>query len=1521
MTSPRHASSIAVFNPDGKLLMGRRLDNDKYTLPGGHKEDDETPAECAEREMYEEAGLRVRHLGFLGAGRLQTHKGRDYVISSFRCVSHDTPNSDNDPDNEVETWEWIDVDSEKFQDILKNLHSPKNVTLVMLGLQDDDSFFEDTVIDPDVGTTSDLDINDLQKAIASVSPGAPISHPSLMVTQTHAAVPHTTHDFSHVLPIPSRSKYKLLIQQRSFPGTKNHSLTAHVLDHDGKTHGSVSANILFSGTKLKIGNANLHPKLRGQGVGTAAYEALMAHAYHSHGTKVMAGDDHSSMAHAVHERLASKHGLDYKPTLSVHSPSEAADIKHSLETSADPDRAKGPYDSKYASYEYAIKSAIDSSSEALLKHDATMSPEEFTTRFYGSDRNNRDDLVKHPGITKAHWQHLLAHEESVSPSGRANAFMHAREHPEGWEPMVDVMSPSTIGIDVANMDWQYSSQDHSKAHYLLDKLKEKDPDLYHERLDRSFTSRVPLAERHVADVNPRNLAIFENPHVDQTHLNSRWENLSDQVRSDLIRNPAARTTDAHWREIAKNPLVQIHNIAHKAPSSKELFQAFEDRNLGADEYLHGDVWPRLFKDKSLTHQQLQPHLDKMNSHEVTELLRHHAAAFPKESVGHLLSKHPVLVNDSYLHDSLYEGGHIPGNEVGIRLGTSKLRDLRQTLTEAPNGRLHNTELKAKGVDLGQMGLNKLLDNHGFVSANDVSKHIDSTPAKTYNWSEGEVWKGQQRHSKSPSTVWQMNATPKMLEQIRSDPEVHETYKDLLSSVHPHHKSRGIGWVRSTARPDGIHIDEIQSDFGQNTNHKMKAGKIHGDETVLKRLQQILFDGHHPSELLHEGFHQHLRDRGDAGKQIHMWTPPSKAKLAGQDLSRDLPGHMLDTYSKQPKKMGYKPSSYGAISTQENDKLKGEPTQARILTKSQQLMLDALVEALQKTQHEDATGGVVKPKFDLERYKHQLTSEYVDANDALKEQNIGSLGELPHSDLKDVLKHTKFGLINDSDLEDHTRGVTSQDWGDIFNHKLESAVSGHEFADVFRAAKGKINEPEGIAAVHRHINHIKNSPLSQNTQSAFIDRAANTVAGNATHSPAQHEYLAQNPDVLGLSHPGVIAGLPQAHANKLLNSNAFDMVDRYQRGTILRHVNAQENGADIKKALVHPRTPAGAFSDVADRLETVGHGFKDHEILDLLHKPLMQDHGRSLLTNERMSRLQDHVSADDLNNHILAAGTHDHLTPMNFVRGYLNDSTSIHQAGKKLPAWQQMHDGVADEPMLQYKLKQHHAAAFWNGYEQEVQPHHFAVGEKLRSNSQDHVEVTDHRGKTGNSQHWGPIDSALQQHAGAVQEEILNDKHLPKKMINGEMHIPVYRGVAGDYAKQLHDAKESGATHVEVPNAAFSSWSTDPDVAHGFASRHIAGHSRHSALMRRWAPVSQVLHSGFHQAFENQHHHHQEESEIVFQHPESHIKIPVEDISTKNRMYDVGSHHQMLDQHDEWAHNKKTPAGSFPPAGDEVYDHI
>lgn len=129
----RRVASVAAYNADGLLLFGKREDSGKWTLPGGHLEPGEEPMDGARRELEEEAGLKGQDFEFLGRG-LGGPKG-DIIIYSYRCKVEGEPNGEEDPDQECKEWRWVeplDIPPE----IGENLHSPKNVTLRLLGLQD-----------------------------------------------------------------------------------------------------------------------------------------------------------------------------------------------------------------------------------------------------------------------------------------------------------------------------------------------------------------------------------------------------------------------------------------------------------------------------------------------------------------------------------------------------------------------------------------------------------------------------------------------------------------------------------------------------------------------------------------------------------------------------------------------------------------------------------------------------------------------------------------------------------------------------------------------------------------------------------------------------------------------------------------------------------------------------------------------------------------------------------------------------------------------------------------------------------------------------------------------------------------------------------------------------------------------------------------------------------------------------------------------------------------------------------------
>lgn len=61
----RHfCASAFIINPyNKKILLVKHKKNQRWTQPGGHIENNETPEEAALREVYEETGLRVKLLG------------------------------------------------------------------------------------------------------------------------------------------------------------------------------------------------------------------------------------------------------------------------------------------------------------------------------------------------------------------------------------------------------------------------------------------------------------------------------------------------------------------------------------------------------------------------------------------------------------------------------------------------------------------------------------------------------------------------------------------------------------------------------------------------------------------------------------------------------------------------------------------------------------------------------------------------------------------------------------------------------------------------------------------------------------------------------------------------------------------------------------------------------------------------------------------------------------------------------------------------------------------------------------------------------------------------------------------------------------------------------------------------------------------------------------------------------------------------------------------------------------------
>lgn len=119
------------------ILTGKRTDNGRWTFPGGHKDPGETIEQGAKRELAEEAGIEADEFHHLGSDEVTTFSGKQILVHSFRTgfAAKVPTDSSRDPDNEVKEWIWAPISYGLADEIMGNLHSPKNNLLKRLGLQ------------------------------------------------------------------------------------------------------------------------------------------------------------------------------------------------------------------------------------------------------------------------------------------------------------------------------------------------------------------------------------------------------------------------------------------------------------------------------------------------------------------------------------------------------------------------------------------------------------------------------------------------------------------------------------------------------------------------------------------------------------------------------------------------------------------------------------------------------------------------------------------------------------------------------------------------------------------------------------------------------------------------------------------------------------------------------------------------------------------------------------------------------------------------------------------------------------------------------------------------------------------------------------------------------------------------------------------------------------------------------------------------------------------------------------------
>lgn len=309
----KRVSLIAAFR-DGLLLLGRRNDNGKWTVAGGTLEDGESPEEGARRELLEETGLTPD-------GELTLVDERtlgETTLYTFECtVSDGVPDGSNDPDKECALWCFFDVSDGIPKAVAEHMAGPKdpekNVTADLYGL-----------------AKAEEDAVELEKmAIADIRRGKEVG-----TTVNPMLGEMKEYDYDHTLTPEHRTLgYGIRVYHQK-EADNDHFFEA-ALTHNNTQVGSVRASTYNAPHGAIEPHSEIKPEHRGKGLGTALYEALYRHAQ-LNGVKRVSGEYHSSDAARVHQKLATKHGLEYHA-----NPGDPRDFQ-----------GRGSFDG----YDYAIKS-------------------------------------------------------------------------------------------------------------------------------------------------------------------------------------------------------------------------------------------------------------------------------------------------------------------------------------------------------------------------------------------------------------------------------------------------------------------------------------------------------------------------------------------------------------------------------------------------------------------------------------------------------------------------------------------------------------------------------------------------------------------------------------------------------------------------------------------------------------------------------------------------------------------------------------------------------------------------------------------------------------------------------------------------------------------------------------------------------------------------------------------------------------------------------------------------------------
>jgi len=615
---------------------------------------------------------------------------------------------------------------------------------------------------------------------------------------------------------------------------------------------------------------------------------------------------------------------------------------------------------------------------------------------------SRRDAMRHPNITAEHITKALNDDDFEV---RARAI----EHPNATAEHIT----KALNDDDFEVRARAIEHPNATAEHITKALDDKDEDVQSyaiehpnataehitKVLDGDYNPDVKFRAINHPNVNSEHVAMalddgdslvrkvaIKHPSVTPAQITAALKDEDRDVRRQAIQHPNATAEHISLALADKDRAVRNAAIRHPGATPEHITKALDDSDPGVQE---GAVSHNNANEANLHHalnsenediRQLAAENPKATPEHITRALKDeaprvrysaisHSNATPEHITTALTDSDITVRRKALAHHNVNEEHLKTANNdknEGVRqaaaehflntdalfpekvntvFGTNKLRKLRDFI-EQQGGSINKKQIPNFNPVLGH-----LLDGKGNLTSKKIQEHIDSQPAQAFNISHSE-WDGDQRHSEEPSKVFQLNMTKDHIKKMK-DAGVFDTFNKLhnisFSSGHPVRKQT-VGWVRYTGGPEGIQVDEVQSDLGSQLGKQARlqaqAQGQNPDEAEaevnhqlppehLKTIQNILFAGKHPSEVLHESFRQHLRDKGLANAPLHVHDVQTKMPLAQQESKKEAPAHMKFGYSQFPEKMGMEPNVYGELPTQSNARLKGAKQWSDVVRKAEE----------------------------------------------------------------------------------------------------------------------------------------------------------------------------------------------------------------------------------------------------------------------------------------------------------------------------------------------------------------------------------------------------------------------------------------------------------------------------------------------------------------------------------------------------------------------------------------------------------